>query len=172
MPGARDHADATGAYAFAGAAGMGLGHAPAELCRETAKLHDVGMLYVPSAVIQMPFGDWDAKQRAVFDAHYEAGAKLALGAGISDDVCGWLLQIRERFDGHGPEGLAGEAIPIASRITRAACACDTLLASPQGGATLVERRADAATRLRSAAGQELDPVVVEVLAVVLEQPAG
>src|SRR5687767_15773095 len=45
---------------------------------------------------------------------YEAGAKLALGAGISDDVCGWLLQIRERFDGQGPDGLAGVAIPIRS----------------------------------------------------------
>jgi HD-GYP domain-containing protein (c-di-GMP phosphodiesterase class II) len=163
MPGARDHADATGAYAFAGAAGIGLGHAPAELCRETAKLHDVGMLYVPSAVIRTPLGDWDATQHATFDAHYEAGAKLALGAGISDDVCGWLLQIRERFDGHGPDGLAGEAIPIASRIARAACACDTLLASPQGGATLDQRRADAVVRLRAAAGQELDPRVVDAL---------
>ena len=44
------------------------------------------------------------------------------------DVCGWLLQIRERYDGHGPEGLAGESIPIAARVARVACACDTLLA--------------------------------------------
>jgi HD-GYP domain-containing protein (c-di-GMP phosphodiesterase class II) len=172
MPGARDHADATGAYAFAGAAGMGLGQAPAELCRETAKLHDVGMLYVPTAVIRTPFGDWDAEQRATFDAHYEAGAKLALGAGISDDVCGWLLQIRERFDGQGPDGLAGEAIPIASRIARAACACDTLLASPETGETLKQRQMDAATRLRAAAGHELDPAVVEALAGTLERASG
>src|SRR5687767_10425530 len=103
---------------------------------------------------------------------YEAGAKLALGAGISDDVCGWLLQIRERFDGQGPDGLAGEAIPIASRIARADCACDTLLASPETGETLKQRQVDAATRLRAAAGQELDPAVVEALAGTLERASG
>lgn len=168
VAGARDHADATGSYAFAAAAGIGLDRSAAELCRETAKLHDAGMVYVPAAVTQTPYESWTDEQRAQFDAHYEAGAKLALGAGIPDDVCGWLLQIRERYDGLGPDGLAGEAIPVASRIARAACACDTLLASPQGGSTLEERRVDATARLRAAAGQELDPAVVEALAASLE----
>jgi HD-GYP domain-containing protein (c-di-GMP phosphodiesterase class II) len=163
LPGARDHADATGSYAFAAAVSLGLDRQAAELCRETAKLHDAGMVYVPATAARTPFEQWTDEQRAQFEAHYEAGAKLALGAGIPDDVCGWMLQIRERFDGHGPDGLSGEAIPIAARIARAACACDTLLASPQGGATLEARRADTAERLRAAAGHELDPRVVEAL---------
>ena len=99
LPGSRDHAEATGGHAFAAAVGIGLDRIAAEVCRETAKLHDVGMVYVPAAAMASPFEEWDAEQRAAFDAHYEAGARLALGAGIPDDVCGWLLQIRERFDG-------------------------------------------------------------------------
>jgi HD-GYP domain-containing protein (c-di-GMP phosphodiesterase class II) len=163
LPGSRDHAEATGAHAFAAAVGIGLDRAAADLCRETAKLHDVGMVYVPAATTQAPWDAWTDDQRAQFDAHYDAGAKLALGAGIPDDVCGWLLQIRERFDGQGPDGLAGDSIPVAARIARAACACDTLLASPQGGETLPERQADAVARLRAAAGHELDPSIVEAL---------
>ena len=140
-PGSRDHAEATGAHTFAAAVGIGLDRAAAEICRETARLHDVGMVYVPVSVMQTPFASWGAAEREVFDAHYEAGARLALGAGIPDDVCGWLLQIRERFDGHGPEGLAGHAIPVPARLARAACACETLLASARIGETLDEREA-------------------------------
>jgi HD-GYP domain-containing protein (c-di-GMP phosphodiesterase class II) len=172
LPGSRQHAEATGAYAFAVAVALNLGRAGAELFRETARLHDVGLLYVPAAVMGTPFESWDADQRTVFDAHYEAGAKLALGAGVPDDVCGWLLQIRERFDGAGPDRLAGDAIPIAARVIRAACACDTLLASPASGESLEARRRDTVERLRSAAGADLDPKVVEVVVAALSDTGG
>lgn len=172
LPGARDHAEASGSYAFAAAVvGMGMARGQAELCRETAKLHDVGMVYVPSNVARTPFDQLTPEQRATFDGHYEAGALLALGAGIPDDVCGWLLQIRERYDGLGPEGLANGAIPVASRIARAACACDLSLAAPQAGNTLEARRAWAITALRGAAGHELDPEAARALVAVLERPS-
>ena len=167
LPGSLEHAEATGSYAFAAAVTLRLGRASAELCREAARLHDVGMLYVPAATATTPFASLDEAGRAAFEGHYEAGAKLALGAGVPDDVCGWLLQIRERFDGMGPDGLAGEAIPVAARVMRAACACDTLLASGAGGETLDERRTVAIEHLRAAAGRELDPNVVEALAAIL-----
>ncbi len=163
LPGSAQHAEATGGYAFSAAVGLGLDRHAAELARETAKLHDVGMVYVPAENMRIPFAGWSTEQRTSFDAHYEAGARLALGAGIPDDVCGWLLQIRERVDGQGADGLRGEEIPIVARLTRAACACDTLLASPAGGSSLPERQTDAAARLRAAAGNELDPAVVEAL---------
>jgi len=166
--GSREHAEATGGYAFAAAVGIGLDRSAAELCRETAKLHDVGMIYVPSAVTKKPFESWGAEERKVFDAHYDAGARLAHGADIPDQVCGWLLQIRERFDGRGPEGLAGNSIPIAARVARAACACDTLLAPGGRGEPAPEGRRDAIERLRAGSGRELDPAVVDALVRVLE----
>jgi HD-GYP domain-containing protein (c-di-GMP phosphodiesterase class II) len=169
-PGSRDHAEATGAHTFAAAVGIGLDRTGAELCRETARLHDVGMVYVPVSVMQTPFETWGSAEREAFDSHYEAGARLALGAGIPDDVCGWLLRIRERFDGLGPEGLAGEAIPIAARLIRAACACATLLASARGDEPPDERRADAIPRLLGAAGRELDPQIVDALVAAVARP--
>ncbi len=152
-PGSREHAEATGSYAFATAAALGLGRGGAELCRETAKLADIGKVYGP-------------------ENHHEAGARLALGAGIPTDVCGWLLQIRERFDGSGPEGLAGEAIPIASRVARAAGVCEsalTRLTSERITAGLAGRRESAIAALNGAVGSELDPGVVAALAGVLER---
>ena len=173
LPGAIEHAEAAGSYAFAAAVlGLGMDRGQAELCREATRLHDVGMIYVPLEIAATPFEALTAEQRAVFDAHYEAGARLALGAGIPDDVCGWLLQVRERWDGQGPEGLTGTAIPIAARVARAACACDLSLAAPQAGNSLDARRAWAAAAIRGAAGHELDPDVVAALVDVVEGEPG
>jgi HD-GYP domain-containing protein (c-di-GMP phosphodiesterase class II) len=163
-PGSREHAEATGRYAVAAAAGIGLDRSAAELCRETAKLHDVGMIYVPAEVTRKPFESWGSEEREVFDAHYDAGARLARGAGIPEEVCDWLLQIRERFDGGGADGLAGPAIPVAARITRAACACATLRASAASDPETIER-------LRAASTRELDPGVVEALVRALQSSA-
>jgi HD-GYP domain-containing protein (c-di-GMP phosphodiesterase class II) len=170
-PGSREHAEATGSYAFAAGVGIGLDHGAADLCRETATLHDIGMIYVPAAVTGKPFDSWGAQEREVFDAHYDAGAKLARGAGIPEEVCSWLLRIRERYDGHGPEGLAGESIPIAARVARVACACDTLLAWGGRVEPPPERHRETIERLRSGSGRELDPAVVDALVRVLETGA-
>lgn len=163
LPGARAHAEATGTLAFEAARRLGLHPAVGELHRQTARLHDIGMLYVPRTAARTPYDQLDAAGRAAFDAHYEAGAKLALGAGIPDDVCDWLLRIRERFDGAGG-GAAGRDIPIAARIIRAACAADLLIASAQDAVGVAERRAQAAARLRHGAGAELDPAPANALA--------
>ena len=105
-------------------------------------------------------------QRVALAAHYTTGARLALGAGIPGDVCIWILQVRERFDGNGPDRLAGDQIPIVSRIVRAACACHTLLGAEEraGRTDPAEVKAAVILSLRDMAGAELDPEVVEALA--------
>lgn len=170
LPGSREHGDASGSYAFAAAVELGLGRVGAELCRETAKLHDAGKVYVPATILAKPAAELTPEEREQLEGHWEAGAKLGLGAGIPDDVCGWLLQTRERFDGTGPEGLAGSAIPIAARVTRAACACDTAISAPVA-APAAERRRRALDELRAGSGRELDPDAVEAIASVLERIA-
>lgn len=173
LAGAREHADACGSYAFAAAVELGMGRAGAELCRETARLHDVGKVYIPPSILRLDASEIDAESTRQLERHFEAGARLALGAGIPDDVCGWMLQARERFDGDGPDGLAGAAIPVAARVCRAACLCDSTLSSPAEGplTTPDERRTVALAELRQSAGSELDPDVVEALVAVLSRNA-
>ena len=139
-PGARRHADAAGAYALATAVGLGFRRAEAELCRETARLADVGRIYQPAG------------------AHHEAGAQLARGAGMPEVVCEWILGVAEHYDGTGPVGLSGSEIPVFSRIIRAAQRCDGFVTQ---GASPAE--------LRSLAGTELDPAMVDALASMLER---
>lgn len=174
LPSSRDHADATATYAFAAAVELELERDHAEAVREAARLHEVGNVYVPAAVPAKPPGELTPEDRALLDSRFERGAALARGAGIPDRVCEWIGAIPERFDGSGPAGLAGERIPIESRIVRVACACDTALAAPSptpGAISPDGRRRMAVHALRAAAGTELDPQVTEALAAILERAA-
>jgi HD-GYP domain-containing protein (c-di-GMP phosphodiesterase class II) len=150
VPSSREHAEATASYAFCAAVELGHERSRCELVRETAALHDVGKLYGA-------------------DGDHEAGRDLARGAGVPDEVCDWLLHARERFDGQGPQRLAGEEIPLESRIVRAACACDSLLASPSSGASADERRRRSVEQLRRMAGAELDPRVCAALVLAIDR---
>jgi cyclic di-GMP phosphodiesterase len=162
VPGAREHADATGSYAFAAAANLGLDRGRAEAIREAAKLHDVGLVYIGADTLLRPPEKLDEDERGALALHPETGAQLAYGAGIPDRVCEWLRRWGENFDGSGAGGVAGGAIPLESRIIHAACRCDAAL-SVQG------RQAAAAGHLRELAGSVLDPEAAEALAATLER---
>lgn len=168
--GARQHAHATAAYAFAAATELGLEGDRAEAVREAAMLHEIGQVYVPSAVLAKPAAERDAGERAGFEAHHEAGYRLARGAGLPEQACGWLLRTRENFDGSGPEGLSGDQVPIESRVIRAACVFHTALSerlAEVGGPA----QWHAIERISTAAGSELDPRVVLALSAALERAA-
>jgi response regulator RpfG family c-di-GMP phosphodiesterase len=167
--GARDHAEATASYAFAAAVELGFEREHAEAVRETARLHEVGLIYVPAAVLTTAPHDRDPEGRALVEAHPAYGAELARGAGVPDQACEWIRASAERFDGGGATGLAGERVPLQARIIRVACACDTALTAPHPGSTPAEHRAAAFASLRAGAGRELDPRVVEALTGMLDR---
>jgi HD-GYP domain-containing protein (c-di-GMP phosphodiesterase class II) len=172
LPGSREHAEASASYAFATAVELGYDRSHSELIREAAKLHEVGKLYVPAYVLGKEPASLSDAERAQLDGQYEAGYRVAHGAGIAGGVCGWILRARERFDGRGAEELAADAIPVESRIIRATCAADRVLARPStasASADLAERRRNAIDELRGQSGQELDPRVVEAFAAVLDR---
>jgi HD-GYP domain-containing protein (c-di-GMP phosphodiesterase class II) len=166
-PGAHGHADATASYAFAAGVQLGFEREHAEAVRETARLHEVGMIYVPVAVLTVPPGERSADQRALIASHPAYGVKLARGAGVPEHACGWIGASAERFDGAGPAGLAGERIPLESRIIRVACAYDAAVTASDAERSASEHRAAAFAQLRDAGGTELDPRVVQALTAIL-----
>jgi len=163
-PGAGEHAESAASYAFAAAAELGFEPPRAELLREAAKLHEVGLVYVPAEALRKRPTDLDDYERGALAVHSQNGARLARGAGIPEVVCDWILRWTERFDGSGTAGIAGEEIPMEARIINAACACDATLAAPRA-----ERPAAAAEALRGMAGRRLDPRIADALAAVLER---
>jgi HD-GYP domain-containing protein (c-di-GMP phosphodiesterase class II) len=167
--GSRDHAEATASYAFAAAVELGFERQHAEAVRETARLHEVGMIYVPAAVLAAAPEGRSADEAALIDSHPGYGAELAHGAGIPQQICDWIQATAERFDGRGPVGLAGERIALEARIVRVACVCDWALTTPRAGETAAGHLTAAFEVLRAAAGRELDPRVVEALVGMLDR---
>ena len=168
LPGSREHAVATASYAFVAAAGMGFARDQTDVAREAAMLHDIGLIYVPAGIAGKPAEARTADETATWEAHYEAAYQLARGAGIPEYVCGWLLRVRERYDGRGPEGLAGDAIPVESRLIRAACACQTALTSATGAGPA---HRVAIAELAGRAAGDLDPKAAAALIAMLNRAA-
>jgi len=126
-----------------------------------ARLHDLGQAGVPDRILHKPTAldeaEWDAVRR-----HSVLGADvLALIPGL-EGVSLLVRHHHERWDGGGhPDGLAGAAIPLGSRIV---AACEAL------GALLTDRpyrpayaRPTAIAALEAGAGACFDPAVVAAL---------
>lgn len=83
-----------------------------------AAFHDVGKIGIPDDVLKKPStftdDDW-----AVMKTHAEKGQRILDAAGLRDgETLGLAIRHHhERYDGQGyPDGLAGEEIPLLSRI--------------------------------------------------------
>ena len=92
---------------------------------------------------------------AVVRASSRVAASFALDMGFSHGTAAALRSRSERWDGRGrPDGLSGEAIPLAARIVAVADELDRLLAS--------HAPATAAAKLAGEAGRRFDPAVVKL----------
>lgn len=86
-----------------------------------ALLHDIGLMCVPDAVLDLPRA-LDPQERELVEQHPEVGARLLVGTEMSD-LAPIVAAHHERWDGTGyPSGLAGEEIPLEARII---AVCDT-----------------------------------------------
>lgn len=171
VPGAREHADATATYAFATAVELGEPRPRCELIREAARLHDVGKVYVSSALARRPREELLPGERTEVDAHHAHARALLVGAGVPDEVADYVMHVRERFDGRGPVGMSGRAIPLPSRVIKAACVYHEGTRSARGGGFRGEPREVGLGRVRRQSGAELDPAVATALNAVLTRAA-
>ena len=124
-----------------------------------AELHDIGKLAVPAQILRKP-GPLDEEEWAVMRRHTLLGESILGAASALGSVATLVRSSHERYDGAGyPDGLAGEAIPLASRIVLVCDAFDAMTsARPYQG--VLEQQA-ALAELRRGAGSQLDPLVVE-----------
>src|SRR6476469_9504982 len=123
-------------------------------------LHDVGKLAIPDSVLLKP-GPLTSDEFALVQHHSTAGERTVLALGL-DDVATWIRHHHERWDGKGyPDGLAGESIPLPSRIIGAADALDAMTtARAYRGAFSLEQ---ATGELADQAGKQFDPQVANCL---------
>jgi putative nucleotidyltransferase with HDIG domain len=147
---------------------LGLDSDRRRLAEFAALLHDIGKIAIPSEVLNKP-GPLSASEWALIKGHTVKGQEILERVGGFLGEVGQLVRAsHERWDGGGyPDGLAGDAIPIESRII--AC-CDAFSAMvtdrPYRSAMPTEA---AVAELRANSGSQFDPGVVTALVVLVEE---
>jgi HD-GYP domain-containing protein (c-di-GMP phosphodiesterase class II) len=135
--------------------------------RFAAVFHDIGKISIPEAILGKPGPLTDA-ERAIMERHTIVGEQILTPVAFLSGVCRLVRHEHERWDGAGyPDGLAGESIPLGSRII---LACDALHAMtsdrPYRSALGLEA---AVEELRANAGTQFDPRVIETLLALLDE---
>ncbi len=129
--------------------------------RFAAMLHDVGKVSLPTRIVRRP-GQLDAADLEVLASHAERGAELLSEVSFLEGSLGGIRHHHERWDGRGyPDGLSGEAIPMASRIIAVADAFDALTI-PRTHRPAMSARG-AVDEIGRRAGSQFDPKVVDAL---------
>jgi HD-GYP domain-containing protein (c-di-GMP phosphodiesterase class II) len=153
------HSERVADYAIAVGRTMGLPADQIEDLRTAGLLHDVGMLTVPETILNTP-RRLEPEELALLRTHPEHGAELTRTANFGPGVQAAIRSHHERVDGTGyPDGLAGDAIPVASRILTVCDAFVALISDRPHRPRISED--EAVETLRASAGTHYDADVVE-----------
>jgi diguanylate cyclase (GGDEF)-like protein len=157
---ANEHSLAIGRWALTLAIALGQDEATARNAELAGRLHDIGKIVIPEAVLTKPTALTEDEWRLVRQ-HPEYGYRLARmvpGFGVVADI---IRQHHERYDGTGyPSRLVGNGIRVEARVL---AVCDSwaamLVDRPYQPALTVDA---AAEQLRQGRGTQFDPDVVDL----------
>lgn len=127
-----------------------------------ARLHDIGKLVVPDAILLKP-GKLTPGERQIMETHTTAGAQILAKTNVpqmhvAEEIA---LHHHERWDGTGyPMRLRGTAIPIAARVTALADVFDALThVRPYKHAWPIN---EALAEIKSLRGKQFDPELTDL----------
>jgi diguanylate cyclase (GGDEF)-like protein len=139
-----------------------------EQVRHAAELHDIGKVAIPDALISKP-GPLDQQEWDFMRQHTLIGERILRAAPALRKVAALVRSTHERVDGHGyPDGLAGEQIPIGSRIIAVCDAYDAMTSDRPY--RLAQDSESALAELNRCAGKQFDPAVVAAFTEALGDP--
>ncbi|MBI5764710.1 MAG: HD-GYP domain-containing protein [Planctomycetes bacterium] len=131
-----------------------------------ALLHDIGKIGIPDAILLKP-GRLTSEEFEAMKKHSEIGAAMLRPIPSLSKESLLVLHHHEWFNGAGyPHRLAGNAIPIGSRILQVADSMDAML-SPRNykpGYDITH----IVDELRKGAGQQFDPIIARIAIAWLE----
>jgi polar amino acid transport system substrate-binding protein len=154
-----EHSTRVSRVALALADAAGLDGPDVALATIGGLLHDVGKVAVPMPILAKR-GPLDDVEYDQVKRHPAASGALVVRADLGH-LAGLLRHHHERWDGRGyPDGLAGSAIPLVSRVLAIADAYDAMLADRPYRLAL--DAFEARHELELGAGSQFDPGLVEV----------
>jgi putative nucleotidyltransferase with HDIG domain len=154
------------------ATGLGLGADERRNVEFAALLHDVGKIAIPKEIINKP-GKLTPDEFKVIQTHTVEGQMMLDRIGGFMQKVGMIVRSHhERWDGGGyPDGLAGDRIPVEARIITACDSWNAMRTDRSYRKALPYETA--CEEMRSNAGGQFDPRIIEVLlsVVATEDPA-
>lgn len=159
------HAEQVAAYAAATAERLGLAAPEVWKVRLAGWVHDLELLDEQASCLAGGRDVLADTERRALRFHTVLGLGLISPPGVLEDVTAIVRHQEEWWDGGGPNGLAGEAIPVGSRILAVVNHyCHLRRQSPYRRALSA---AEALAELEAEAGRRFDPSAVAALAAVL-----
>jgi HD-GYP domain-containing protein (c-di-GMP phosphodiesterase class II) len=132
---------------------------------QVALLHDIGKIGIPESILCKP-GRLNAGERQVMERHPEIGERIVARVPALSHLAPAVRAEHERFDGQGyPDRIAGEAIPLTSRITFVCDAYHAMCSNRPYRSALPEP--EALSELRKGRGTQFCPVSTDALLGVL-----
>jgi diguanylate cyclase (GGDEF)-like protein len=155
------HANAVKSLAVALGKSLGLTGGELTALSRASELHDIGKIAIPDAILNKPT-PLDEEEWEFIRQHTVLGERIVSAAASLAPVGGLIRSSHERWDGAGyPDGLAGEEIPLSSRVVFVCDAYDAITADrPYAPARDPEA---ALEEIRRNSGSQFDPAVVAAL---------
>ena len=140
---------------------LGLDSEDIDVLRRAAEFHDIGKIAIPDEILRKP-GPLDGIELELMRKHTLVGERILGTSPSLAPVARLVRSSHERWDGKGyPDGLAGEEIPLGARIILICDAFDAMR-HDRPYSTVRDRQA-ALAEIRSGAGTQFDPHLMEVL---------
>jgi putative nucleotidyltransferase with HDIG domain len=159
------HSAAVAIYARDIAQRLGLSDAEVQLAHLCGLVHDIGKIGLPSGLLEKA-GALTLEERRLMQDHSAIGERILVNWEIYPEMARIVRHHHERIDGMGyPDGIAGEEIPLTSRIISVADAYNAMTSDRPYREAMPSRVA----RLRLAQGVEgqFDTTVVAAFEAIL-----
>lgn len=164
------HSETVKNYASKMARKLNLDENETRLITCAAMIHDLGKLAIPKTILNKP-DRLSAEEFELVKQHPVVAAEIVKHIKGLEDLATIIRHHHERWDGTGyPDGLAGEDIPLGSRIICIVDAFEAMTSDrPYRKAMKVE---EAISELLRNAGKQFDPQLVKIFLEILSEERG
>lgn len=167
-PSTYEHSRRVAEYAGAIARRLRFSRAEVELLQLAARVHDIGKIGIPDAILLKPAPLTDS-ERCLMEAHARLGFEILARSSVYANVLDLVLAHHERYDGRGyPDGAIGHRMLLIAQVIPVADALDAMTSSR--AYRMARSWGWAMGELRSGAGTQWNPIVVEAALFALDSP--
>jgi len=150
------------------ARGLNLSAPEAEEVIFSARMHDLGKLFIPDRILNKP-GALTEDELGVIRTHPRLGAEVLRALPETERVAQAIDSHHEAFDGSGyPLGLKGESIPLYGRIVAVVDAYVNMTSDRSFAPPKTDEQALA--ELEKLSGTRFDGMIVRLFARLLKMP--